>query len=383
MGTVAGVQYSQGAEDNVFVKRQLREFASTLASRPESREEFSKFIKDGLWVDDVVQMKLLQHRCNHPDQARFAVSFPEEKRGGGDNSPTLSGSLSSKSAKSSSPMRTLCSTFVELYGDSDASTCFSRETFAAFLFAILTPLHAKNAHSFEEQSHSVVSFGHESAVDLGAQKDEMTRLQSMLLGTAAYLDEVEVTALLSSSSWLHVVANAVQDCCLRVTVCEVHDASAGKNFTLVTTNIPARRFGSQQSSAKMRSGLSAEEMLSLWGADAAEPIKQSIARSLQSAQPMRLFSKAPAAETPGSPGGAAVTPRVASCTASVLDITHIFNEEGTHRYVLSMQMDCAGAIATEKELRCLQDSALVISHLIAAAEPHTGSEKSKIPAQRG
>jgi hypothetical protein len=202
----------------------------------------------------------------------------------------------------------------------------------------------------------------------------MTRLQSMLLGAAAYLDEAELTALLSNSSWLHVVGNAVQDCPLRVTICATEETSEGKNFIPVITNVSARRFGSQQSSAKSRSGMAAEDMLTLWGADAAEPIKQSIARCLQSAQPMRLFFK-PAPGSPHSPGKAAVTPPGASATASVLDITHIFDDGGAHRYVLSVQLDCAGATATEKELRCLQDSALVISHLIHTPQQHATSDK--------
>jgi hypothetical protein len=54
----------------------------------------------------------------------------------------------------------------------------------------------------------------------------------------------------------------------------------------------------------------------------------------------------------------------AAAPTTVLDITHIFDASGAHRYVLGILADGVDPRNLDKEVRVLADSALLIAHVI-------------------
>ena len=85
--------------------------------------------------------------------------------------------------------------------------------------------------------------------------------------------------------------------------------------------------------------------------------------------------------TGGSPS-TGVAAGVKANSAVVLDITHIFDDAGVHRYVLGIQMDCVDRNYLRSDIRYLADSALLISHLIKMSNETVSDQLASLMEQK-
>lgn len=350
MGIGASVEDSTGT--SLFVDHEMRECTKNFITNKEARKEFAKFIKDGFWIDLLHQNKLLFARSSHAKSKTYHVSFASA---GMLSMPVndlalFSSSGSSRSSRSCSRETNVADLegFSELYANVQDRTCFVHGDMVPFLFSVIFPLFMKNAkHAdtpFCSRDEDDVDELEGVCTELGAEETvQMLRLQEILLGSAAFIDEADIWNSLTSAKWLDRLQWAIMDCSISICICSVERApgSRGKAFHPVLVN----------HSAYKRSGSTMEhsDFLQLWAIEHDDLVRKEVTHSLEIAQPMRLISSQAAPKSTAVP---------------VLDVTHIFDEHGTHRYVLGVLMDVPEEGTSVKHLQYLTDSALLISHLI-------------------
>ena len=391
MGTVAAVHHALNdgcLMDNMLIDKELQDCAKAFVVVPESRSDFTSFLKDGFWSDYLLQTNLLYGRSKHAELKTFSATLRSvvvRKF----NDVSLLASITASRASDSKDFHQSDTNgvFSELYANVEGRTCFAHEAMQSFLFSIICPLYLENCKDFEMLQHGEENVDNDLPCELGHQSEEMHRLQDILLGSAAYYDEFELTSALSSTSWLDAIRSALQDCELPIVICRVDTPTAAtstaassssismdKVFTPVLINTAAARrrdpiTSSSSSSSKKSSKHEQDLFCQLWGIGAEEKTSAEMSHCLQSAQPMRIVSVGE-----DNTRGKAAAP-------SVLEVTHIFDDSGAHCYVLGMQMNLSEApslgsvpsASLEKELRYLSDSALLVAHLLKPSASATGS----------
>ena len=377
MGTVAAVQHALNYEslaENMFINKELEDCAKAFVLVQESRADFTRFLKDGYWIDYLFQTQLLHSRSKHEKLKTFHCSLPaivvRKHRGSLCLLSSITGTSSqdSRSGSRDSQHTDIIEIFSELYANVEGRTCFAHDKMQAFLFSIICPLYLENCKDFEMLLQGEESVENDMPCELGHQEQEMHRLQDILLGSAAYFDEFEVANVLSSTRWLQTINAALQDCELPIIIFRVDITAGSKVFTPVLINTTARRRDSK-SSIKILPEKEQNQFCQLWGIEVEERTSSEMSHCLQTAQPMRIVSTGD-----DNSRGKTVAP-------SVLEVSHIFDDSEAHRYVLGMQMSlteapCPGSSTSatlEKELRYLSDSALLVAHLLKPSASATGS----------
>lgn len=415
MGTVAGVQCF-GQADGLFVDQMVQECVKAFTTIPESRSDFVKFLKDGFWGDYLFQTELLHARNHRERVANFEVGFTTYQR-----RVSLDGNLrtsTSNSSKTAGVSPELVGSFDEMYTNVERRTCFTHESMQAFLFAIVCPLYLQNCKEYSKLVHGEPNYQDSDVPsDLGDEESEMIRLQEILLASAAYSDELELDCALSTPLWLHTLTTAINDSFLAIIIYRVdHNVTTNEPPTYhpVVVNAAAHK-----RSSYLRRSLSQREgdLFDLWSVDTDAATRAAMNECLSKAQPIRLFAKdrktlrpttpvpgalpAPSASgtnnnsgtttptnlepqaQPQSPpplrglgvkgASGSLTPPAPTPTTAVLDITHVFDSQGVHRYVLGVMADGVDKRNLDKEVRNLADSALLLSHVIKP--PATESAK--------
>ena len=377
MGTVAAVQHALNYEslaENMFINKELEDCAKAFVVVQESRADFTRFLKDGYWIDYLFQTKLLQSRSKHKKVKTFHASLRSivvrKHRDSHYLLASITGTSSqvSRSGSRDSQRSEKVEVFSELYANVEGRTCFAHEKMQSFLFSIICPLYLENCKDFEMLQHGEEGVDNDLPCELGHQEQEMHRLQDILLGSAAYFDEFEVANVLSSTSWLQTMNTALQDCELPIIIFRVDITAGDKVFTPVLINTTARLRDSK-SSIKFLPEKEQDLFCQLWGIGAEERTSSEMIHCLQRAQPMRIVSTGE-----DNTRGKTTAP-------SVLEVSHIFDDSGAHCYVLGMQMNLSEApslgsvpsASLEKELRYLSDSALLVAHLLKPSASATGS----------
>ena len=388
MGTVAAVHHALNdgcLMDNMLIDKELQDCAKAFVVVPESRSDFTSFLKDGFWSDYLLQTHLLYARSKHAELKTFSATLRSvvvRKF----NDVSLLASLTASRASDSKDFHQSDTNgvFSELYANVEGRTCFAHENMQSFLFSIICPLYLENCKDFEMLQQGEENVDNDIPCELGHQSEQMHQLQDILLGSAAYYDEFELTSALSSTSWLDAIRSALQDCELPIVICRVDTTTAAtststaassmdKVFTPVLINTAAARRRDpiiSSSSSKKSSKHEQDLFCQLWGIGAEQKTSAEMSHCLQTAQPMRIVST-----------GEDSTGRGKAAAPSVLEVSHIFDDSGAHCYVLGMQMslteapcpDSAPSASLEKELRYLSDSALLVAHLLKPSASATGS----------
>ena len=256
MGTVAAVQHALNYEslaENMFINKELEDCAKAFVVVQESRADFTRFLKDGYWIDYLFQTKLLQSRSKHKKVKTFHASLRSivvrKHRDSHCLLASITGTSSqvSRSSSRDSQRSEKVEVFSELYANVEGRTCFAHEKMQSFLFSIICPLYLENCKDFEMLQHGEESVDNDLPCELGHQEQDMHRLQDILLGSAAYFDEFEVANVLSSTSWLQTINAALQDCELPIIIFRVDITAGSKVFTPVLINTTARRRDSKSS----------------------------------------------------------------------------------------------------------------------------------------
>jgi hypothetical protein len=426
MGTVAGV-HCPGHGDGLFVDQSLLECAKAFTTIPESRRDFVRFIKDGYWVDYLPQTEILRSRSLRAKVAEFDVTFGSPRRAAAEGNLRASISSSTKSAKSYETPE-LRGSFDEMYASVERRTCFAQDSIQAFLYSITCPLYlenCKNRSSLLQGEDEPVD--DDELRDLGSEESEMHRLQEILLSSAAFSDEIELECSLSTPSWLGTLTAAINDCSHAVIICRVDATPAGCLFPAVLVNAAAHRrhaarlafsprdtdlCGLWQIDADESTRAAMDECLRR-----AQPVRlfshhakdlrssgsthspspttptttacasvraNTSARSSASSAVAELSTRIMSGKITSSPPKPSAGSRPASLGAvsadsythspvanvsaviptTVLDITHIFDTSGAHRYVLGILADGVDPRNLDREVRVLADSALLIAHVI-------------------
>jgi hypothetical protein len=425
MGTVAGV-HCPGHGDGLFVNQSLLECVKEFTTHPESRRDFVKFIKDGYWVDYLPQTELLRSRSLRAKVAEFDVTFGSPRRAAVEGNLRTSISGSTKSAKSYETPE-LRGSFDEMYACVEGRTCFAQDSIQAFLFSIICPLYlanCKNNPSLVQGEEEPVD--NDDPRDLGSEESEMHRLQEILLSSAAFSDEIELECSLSTPTWLSTLTAAINDCSHAVIICRVDATPSGFLFPAVLVNAAAHRrhaarlalsprdtdlCGLWQMDADESTRAAMDECLRR-----AQPVRlfshhakdlrssgsthspspttpttacasvraNTSARSNASSAVAELSTRIMSGKitsSPPKPGAGSRTASLGAVSAdsythspvanasaviptTVLDITHIFDTSGAHRYVLGILADGVDPRNLDREVRVLADSALLIAHVI-------------------
>jgi hypothetical protein len=354
----------------LFLDQQLRSDNQYFANDRETREKFAKFIKEGVWVETLAKLKLLQCREASPTVQEVPVNFSTPSSvqyiiNAGENLATTSGSSKCNSASEDDAPH-----FSGLYANAEARTCFSRDEIQSFLFSVVFPFYLakeerKTAAPVPLKDSDEYSANSLDYACLGFQENQLLSVQDMLLSAAAYADEAELCNTLASATWINTLLKAIYFCPLSVCVCSVdHAASAIKP---VFINDAARKRVSTSGKAER---LTNANFLQLFSIVQEDDLLEGVTASLLDARPLRFVSK-----TTGR-------------GAAMVDVTHIFDASSKHCYVLGVQADAcppstspthatlAATGSGKKELeRYLTDSALLISFLIKTGTqmPHSQS----------
>lgn len=303
------------------------------------------------------QLKVLQYRKSreHGAVKLLTVSFYAGQPKSA--SPTASSKLDlgrtrsgSTKSTSESSMKSGCpDTSIEpdLYAVLEERTCFSRPELVCFLFSILHPMYSVAIEQRDHLLREEQSGGSGSYVTSipPAQDEEsnLYRLQEICLSAAASADEGQLNTVLSTNSWLNTLHAAVYNCHICLCICAVNSA---RNFPPVLVNMAAQKRIAASGSLKSPRGV-APDFFQLWGIDPCPALYEDVYDSLATAKPLRFVSH-----------------KSAHKCKDVLDVTHIFDEQGTHRYVLGVLMDVPEEGNSVKHLQYLVDSALLISHIV-------------------
>lgn len=362
MGVVLSSQRAQTA--GLFVTKYLEESAPYLASNDGHIEDFVQFIKDGDWIDLLADTDyfIIQSRAVH--RKFIPVTFYTNNAlpaGSPVRAKVLRQNSNSVRTSSGSTRDSLqsCSAdnFKECYADLQERTCFTPDQMAAFLISIVYPLYGQTGErkALFERGMSLDEIDDCSTVLQSADvtmNNDVAHLQDMLLAAAAFFDEHDLRNKLHSQEWIHTLHRAVGDCPLDVCICEVSTTGgiSGDSVALhpvLVNDVARKRMHTLNRSFKQRRDSLQVDFLHLWSIEGEETLQEEVNRCLHTATPMQLTAV-----------------QAFSSARTVLDVSHIFDAAGRHRYVLGVQMEVPEDGQSEKHLQYLRDTALVIAHIV-------------------
>lgn len=199
---------------------------------------------------------------------------------------------------------------------------------------------------------------------LGDQESHMLKLQDILHDASALVDESELKNALENTDWLQTLRNSVKNCPLGISVFAIKQDASANNILPVYVNDRAKKCSipppvivtpttskTDDNCSPMAHPRVRHPFLQTWGIEDDEAHEADIMHSLVLAQPLRLIAK-----------------RCVGKARVVVDVSHIFDEEGVHRYVLAVMMDIPQDSAAKRRVQYLSDTALLLSHLIKVPE---------------
>jgi hypothetical protein len=371
------VSHQRKNKGSLFVDDELNTCRQLLTNNNLLTEDFARFIKDGSWIDLLEGSSHFTKQISTTEVKSLPVTFYS-------NAPVAFNHLSAKiQRQSSNSVRSLRSSststrdsahsavenFTEFYANIEEQTCFTPLQMLTFLVAIVYPLYHEAGERKaicereitprrvdDYESMPEVSKTNEDVVHLQVRSlshqfrktvaDHAYRCsrQEMLLSTAAFFDENDINNTLLSGEWLNVLNCAVNDCPLHVCICEI-DTETGALHPVLINNASRKRIHSlNKSSSHQHKEL---DFLQLWSIENEEILKNELDKCFRGATPLRLYSLQSAEDC-----------------RTVLDVSYIFDADGTQRYVLGVQMTVPEQGQSAKHLQYLRDTALVICHII-------------------
>ena len=360
MGVVVS---NQAHQVSLFVDQELDQSYPIFMGKNNSMDEFVKYIKDGAWIDDLSISPYFSTRQFSSKMKSYTVTFYSigmfSFLTGGDRKLSHSNSVRTSSVSTRDSYQPSVEHFSEFYVNVEEKTCFKSDEMMAFLVSIVYPFYIQSGSrkamhtldytgSFEDD---YVTHGDPSNDDV-----DVSQLQELLLSTAAFFDDADLYKTLSSREWMATLSRAINDCTLEVCICAVDSAHT---FPPILINSAARKRTSLLNKSSKAREL---DFLQLWSIEHEETVCTEIMHSLASAEPMRLT-------------GYQLFP---DRTKTVVDVTHVFDEHGAHRYVLGVQMNIPQEGKSPEHLSYLHNTCLLIAHLIKTSAPPTPAEHSSI-----
>eukprot|EP01032_Pedospumella_encystans_P014445 gene14445-16586_t len=329
-----------------------------------SSTDFVNYIKDGSWVDNLFQTKILFYRNQKPKTKTYSVAFlpSTSSLAPSDADENLSSFRSVRSLRSQREGATepVVSDLCPVIED---RTCFNNTEMISCLFSIIYPLYLSNFNTYDKLLNGEEISEVETLTNLGEQEPQMHKLQEILLDSVVLCEEGELKNALESTNWLEVLEASIKASVLGICVCSVEQTSGSTVITPVLANDRAKKCSKlaqpDNSPAKKKvkidtidTSVSVQRQprhpfLQVWGIDDEEQQEEDVMRSLTQAQPVRLIAK-----------------KCVGKARVVVDVTHIFDDQGVHRYVLSVMMDIPQDAAAKRRMQYLSDTSLLLSHLI-------------------
>jgi hypothetical protein len=349
----------------LFLDEELRLNCSYFVSSLQDREDFARVIKDGNWAEALSKGKLLHCRDSGPKLKEIEVDFTASSLQVmlASVGETLASSSSGSTRSSRCNSRDVQDNEFDfggaggLYTDIEARTCFNRDEMQSVLLSIIFPTYVKckAKHTIRAAADPLLAHDHSGSSGrssdshmLGFEEGHLLSMQEMLLSAAAYADEHALAEALASLEWMNTLIKSVYFCPLHVCISAVDHSTGG--ITPVFINDASRK-------RLMVSGKShrfaAADFLQLWSIVPEGTLLADVTESLRAAQPLRVISK----------------PSFARTSRLLLDVTHIYNDEGKHCYVLGVQGECQAGRNYAAYERYVSDSALLISHMIKTNAP--------------
>lgn len=334
-------------KDSLFINEELEECCPMFMSSSHSIGEFVKYIKDGCWIELLSQSEVFASRSRGSLAKSVPVTFY--------STSVLSffkvdpftqqGSVRSSSTSTRDSCQGSVENFTEFYANIEERSPFKPDEMIAFVISIVYPLYLHSGKRPRITKEDLPDFSSHTSCSERARNEEkeLAQLQELLLSAAAYFDETDLRKTLSAKDWLKTLHSAVNDCPLNVCICEV-DEARGTYPPALVNNVARKRISVLNKSHKFTQ----MDFLQLWSIEHEEELQSEVAHNLSTAQPMRLYS----------------CQSFGSDLRTVLDVTHIHDEDGVHRYVLGVQMDIPQHGKSAAHLQYLHDTSLLIAHLI-------------------
>lgn len=232
------------------------------------------------------------------------------------------------------------------------------------LFSIIYPLYLASFKSYDKLLNGEEVMDVETFTNLGEQEPQMHKLQEILLDAAAVVEEAELKTALESSNWLEMMEVAVKTSALGICVCSVEQVEGSTTIVPVLTNDRARKCNVGASGPMARASPGKRDFkeekglppaphrirhpfLKTWGIEDDENHETDLMNSLILAQPLRLIAK-----------------KCIGKARVVVDVSHIFDDQGVHKYVLAVMMDIPQDSGAKRRMQYLSDTSLLLSHMI-------------------
>jgi len=352
------VSNQRHSERSLFVSADLSESAGRLASDRALLTEFARYIKDGSWIDllgdsDYFTTRTLTKRKCYPVTFYSNNVLPP--------SPLTnkimrqnSTSIRSSSASTRDSYQGSVENFTEFYANIEERTCFAPDQMKSLLISLVYPFYCQTGERkalFQRDASTLIEECDtipDTFPDTAESKNDLLHFQDIMLSTAAYFDEHEIQETLLTQEWIRVLEQAVNDCTLNVCICEVvsdekSTAPLGSVRPVLINNVARKRIHSLNRSFKHKE----LDFLEMWSIESEDLLKKEVDQALRSATPLRLSSVYSTARF-----------------KTVLEITHIFDSHGKHKYVLGVQMDVPEDGRSSKHLQYIKDSSLLIAQII-------------------
>lgn len=354
---------------SLFINEDLEECCPVFASSSNAMGEFVRYIKDGGWIELLSNSELFLFKNRVLKEKSIPVTFYSTSvLSFFKNDPLFSqqGSVRTSSSSTRDSRQGSVENFTDFYANIEDRSPFSPDEMIAFVASIVYPIYLNSGKRPRVTKDDLLGLQiqltpPEYEYDKKEDKD-IGQLQELLLSAAAFFDESELRKTLSGKDWLRTLNSAVNDCPLNVCICEVDEEKT--RFPPVLINNVARKRVSTLNRSHKSQKYSEMDFLQLWSIEHEEEIQAEIAHNLSTAQPMRLYS----CQSTGSKN-----------VRSVLDVVHIHDADGAHRFVLGVQMDIPEHGESATHLQYLRDTSLLIAHLIkcpAARTPQTSPQPS-------
>lgn len=360
MGVTMSDQRAQAA--GLFVTKDLQACATHLASNTDRIDDFIQYIKDGSWIDLLADPNFFQMQTRGGKLRLVPATFYS-----GSAIPVsplrtkalMQGthSVRTSSASTRDSCQSTMENFKEFYADLQERTCFQPDQLAAFLISIVHSLYDQTGErkAITESDalfdmNTMDSYSYDAAENAEANPD-IALLQEMLLSVAAYFDGRDLFDKLISQEWLRTLDQAVNECSLDVCICEVQDG--GKLLPVMINNVARKRIQALHRSCK---NLDAPDFLHLWSIEHEDILQDELQRCIANAIPVQLFAV-----------------HALNHCRTTLNLVHVFDAAGRHKYVLGVQMDVPEDGRSVKHLQYLRDTALMIAHVIQFSPPAAGA----------
>lgn len=329
-----------------------------------SSTDFIKFIKDGSWVDHLFQTKILYYRSQKPKLKTYSTAFltSTSSLAPCDADENLSSFRSVRSLRSSRD-GTAEPVVSDLCAVIEDRTFFTGAEMISCLFSIIYPLYLSNFNTYDKLLNGEEISDVETFTNLGEQEPQMLKLQEILVDSVALCEEGELKNALESTNWLEILEASIKNSPLGICICSVEQTTGSTVIVPILTNDRAKKCSkitsADTSPVKKKKKTDSIDVspppqtktrhpfLQTWGIEEEEQQEADIMRSLMLAQPLRLIAK-----------------KCVGKARVVVDVSHIFDDQGVHRYVLSVMMDIPQDAAAKRRMHYLSDTSLLLSHLI-------------------